>query len=73
MGGSDRDGACDRGSDGHAADPRARECPLYVAASSEVFGDAGESPQRESSPMRPTSPYGVAKLAALGLVRVMRE
>ncbi|MBA2348789.1 MAG: GDP-mannose 4,6-dehydratase, partial [Solirubrobacterales bacterium] len=46
---------------------------LYVAASSEVFGDAGESPQRESSPMRPESPYGVAKLAALGLVRVMRE
>lgn len=46
---------------------------LYVAASSEVFGDAGESPQRESSPMRPATPYGVAKLAALGLVRVMRE
>jgi len=46
---------------------------LYVAASSEIFGDAGETPQRESSPMRPSSPYGVAKLAALGLVRVMRE
>ena len=46
---------------------------LYVAASSEVFGDAGESPQREDSPMRPGSPYGVAKLAALGLVRTMRE
>ncbi len=46
---------------------------LYLAASSEVFGDAGETPQRESSPMRPQSPYGVAKLAALGLVRVMRE
>ena len=52
---------------------RERECRLYVATSSEVFGDAGESPQRESSPMRPGSPYGVAKLAALGLVRVMRE
>jgi GDPmannose 4,6-dehydratase len=46
---------------------------LYVAASSEVFGDAGESPQHEGSPMRPRSPYGVAKLAALGLVRTMRE
>ena len=45
---------------------------LYVAASSEIFGDTGETPQRESSPMRPSSPYGVAKLAALGLVRVMR-
>lgn len=52
---------------------RERGCRLYVATSSEVFGDAGESPQRESSPMRPGSPYGVAKLAALGLVRVMRE
>lgn len=52
---------------------RERGFRLYVAASSEVFGDAGETPQRESSPMRPTSPYGVAKLAALGLVGVMRE
>ena len=52
---------------------RERGFRLYVAASSEVFGDAGESPQRESSPMRPASPYGVAKLAALGLVGVMRE
>ncbi len=45
---------------------------VWVAASSEVFGDAGESPQHEDSPMRPRSPYGVAKLAALGLVRTMR-
>lgn len=52
---------------------RERGFRLYVAASSEVFGDAGESPQRESSPMRPRTPYGVAKLAALGLCRVMRE
>ena len=52
---------------------RERGFRLYVAASSEVFGDAGETPQRESSPMRPQSPYGVAKLAALGLVRGMRE
>jgi GDPmannose 4,6-dehydratase len=52
---------------------RERGFRLYVAASSEIFGDAGESPQREGSPMRPSSPYGVAKLAALGLVGVMRE
>lgn len=55
------------------ASARERGFRLYVAASSEVFGDAGESPQSERSPMRPKSPYGVAKLAALGLVRVMRE
>jgi GDPmannose 4,6-dehydratase len=43
-----------------------------VATSSEVFGDAGVSPQREDTPMRPVSPYGVAKLAAHGLVGTMR-
>ena len=46
---------------------------VWVAASSEVFGDAGESPQHEGSAMVPRSPYGVAKLAALGLVRTLRE
>jgi GDPmannose 4,6-dehydratase len=45
---------------------------VVVATSSEVFGDAGESPQREDTPMRPRTPYGVAKLAAHGLVRTMR-
>jgi GDPmannose 4,6-dehydratase len=45
---------------------------VWVAASSEVFGDAGESPQNERSPMRPRSPYGVSKLAAHGLVRTLR-
>jgi GDPmannose 4,6-dehydratase len=46
---------------------------IWVAASSEVFGDAGESPQTERSPMRPRSPYGVAKLAAHGIVGALRE
>jgi GDPmannose 4,6-dehydratase len=45
---------------------------VWVAGSSEVFGDSGEHPQHEGSPMRPRSPYGVAKLAAHGLTRVMR-
>jgi GDPmannose 4,6-dehydratase len=53
----------------HAQDPAMR---VWVSASSEVFGDAGESPQHERSPMRPTTPYGVAKLAAHGLVGAMR-
>jgi GDPmannose 4,6-dehydratase len=52
------------------ADPRMR---VWVSTSSEVFGDAGESPQTERSPMRPRTPYGVAKLAAHGLVGTMRE
>jgi GDPmannose 4,6-dehydratase len=46
---------------------------VWVSTSSEIFGDAGESPQNERTPMRPRSPYGVAKLAAHGLVGTMRE
>ena len=46
---------------------------VWVSASAEVFGDTDISPQNEESPMRPRSPYGVAKLAALGLVRTMRK
>jgi GDPmannose 4,6-dehydratase len=46
---------------------------MWVSTSSEVFGDAGESPQTERTPMRPRTPYGAAKLAAHGLVGAMRE
>jgi GDPmannose 4,6-dehydratase len=49
------------------------EMRVFVASSSEIFGDAGASPQHERSPMRPRSPYGVAKLAAHGLVGALRE
>jgi len=45
---------------------------VLVAASSEIFGDAGVSPQAEDAPKRPRSPYGVAKLAAHGLVGTLR-
>ena len=37
---------------------------VLVATSSEIFGDAGESPQREDSEKRPRTPYGRAELAA---------
>ena len=53
-----------------ASNPRPR---VWVSTSSEVFGDTNESPQSESSKMRPRTPYGVAKLAALGLTRTIRE
>ncbi|MTD46209.1 NAD-dependent epimerase/dehydratase family protein [Conexibacter sp. W3-3-2] len=46
---------------------------VYVATSSEIFGDAGVSPQDEDSPKRPRSPYGVAKLAAHQLIALLRE
>jgi GDPmannose 4,6-dehydratase len=51
-------------------------CPsarVMVASSREIFGDAGESPQRETSPCRPTNPYGVAKLAGFLLGKALRE
>ncbi len=37
---------------------------FYNAASSEMFGAASEVPQRETTPFRPRSPYGCAKLYA---------
>lgn len=46
---------------------------VYAATSSEIFGDAGVSPQAEDSPKRPRSPYGVAKLAAHQLIGLLRE
>lgn len=41
------------------AAPKAR---LYQASSSEMFGKVLESPQRETTPFYPRSPYGVAKV-----------
>jgi GDPmannose 4,6-dehydratase len=35
---------------------------FYQASTSEMFGQALETPQRETTPFRPRSPYGVAKL-----------
>src|SRR5437867_4093965 len=40
------------------AAPKAR---FYQASSSEMFGKVHESPQRETTPFYPRSPYGVAK------------
>ncbi|HJQ74356.1 MAG TPA: GDP-mannose 4,6-dehydratase [Gaiellaceae bacterium] len=35
---------------------------LYQASSSEMFGQVRETPQRETTPFHPRSPYGVAKV-----------
>lgn len=40
------------------------KCRVYQASSSEMFGNASESPQRETTPFRPRSPYAVAKVYA---------
>jgi GDPmannose 4,6-dehydratase len=41
-----------------------RRTRFYQASTSEMFGKVAESPQRESTPFHPRSPYGVAKLYA---------
>jgi GDPmannose 4,6-dehydratase len=38
-----------------------RDIKFYQASSSEMFGKVRESPQRETTPFHPRSPYGVAK------------
>src|ERR1700739_1360090 len=49
-----------------------RDTRTFVAASGAMFGDTPESPQRESTPCRPQSPYATAKLAAHQLVGELR-
>lgn len=46
---------------------------LCHASSSELFGDAVESPQSERTPFVPRSPYGAAKLYAHSMIRVYRK
>jgi GDPmannose 4,6-dehydratase len=46
---------------------------VFVASSGAIFGEAPESPQREDTPCRPTTPYAIAKLAAHELVGALRS
>jgi GDPmannose 4,6-dehydratase len=43
------------------------------ASSREIFGEAVESPQTESTPTNPRSPYGAAKLYADSMIRIYRQ
>jgi GDPmannose 4,6-dehydratase len=52
------------------AAPKSR---FYQASSSEMFGKVHESPQRESTPFYPRSPYGVAKVYAHWITVNYRE
>jgi GDPmannose 4,6-dehydratase len=51
----------------------APQIKFYNAGSSEIFGDTGGAPANEDTAYRPKSPYGVAKAAAVSLVRNYRE
>ena len=45
----------------------------YQAGSSEMFGNAPERPQRESTTFHPRSPYAAAKVGAHAMTKVYRE
>ncbi len=51
----------------------APESKFYFAASSEMFGNATESPQNENTPFNPRSIYGISKLAGYHLTKNYRE
>lgn len=48
-------------------------CRIYQASTSELYGLVRETPQRETTPFHPRSPYGVAKLYAYWITVNYRE
>ncbi|MEI6493249.1 MAG: GDP-mannose 4,6-dehydratase [Verrucomicrobiota bacterium] len=48
-------------------------CRFLHISSSEIFGTPDESPQTETTPMRPLTPYGCAKAFATQMVRIYRD
>jgi GDPmannose 4,6-dehydratase len=48
-------------------------CRFYQASTSELFGKVRETPQSETTPFYPRSPYGVAKLYAYWITVNYRE
>jgi GDPmannose 4,6-dehydratase len=49
------------------------QCRVYFAGSSEMFGNAAESPQSETTRFSPRSPYGISKVTGYELARNYRE
>lgn len=50
-----------------------KRCRIYQASTSELYGHALETPQSESTPFNPCSPYAAAKLYAYYVVKTYRE
>jgi GDPmannose 4,6-dehydratase len=50
-----------------------RQVKFYQASTSELYGQAKENPQSETTPFYPRSPYGVAKLFAYWTIVNYRE
>lgn len=51
----------------------AGEARFYQASSSEMFGRSAAAPQSEETPLKPSSPYAVAKACAHEITRAYRE
>ena len=49
------------------------ECRIYNATTSELFGLVQETPQKETTPFYPRSPYGVSKLYSYWISKNYRE
>jgi GDPmannose 4,6-dehydratase len=52
---------------------RLKDAKFYQASTSEMYGKVRETPQRETTPFYPRSPYGVAKLYAYWITINYRE
>lgn len=50
-----------------------RSCRMYQASTSELFGKVEETPQRETTPFHPYSPYAIAKQYGYWMVKEYRE
>ena len=50
-----------------------KECRVYQASTSELYGKVEQVPQNEETPFHPFSPYAVAKLYGFWMVREYRE
>ena len=51
----------------------AKKTRIYQASTSELFGKVEESPQRETTPFHPYSPYAIAKQYGFWMVKEYRE
>lgn len=54
-------------------DETGKKIKFYQASSSELFGKVVETPQKETTPFYPRSPYGIAKLYAFWITKNYRE
>ena len=50
-----------------------KQCRIYQASTSELYGKVQEGPQKETTPFYPRSPYSVAKLYGYWIVKNYRE